>query len=258
MVHTLDGEVVPRMLAGAEKDLHGAKDRALAEEQDLLAGVLLVDDVKDVGAVGDDHTPGGAAGGSGEHIVFQLAGDEGGVLVDLLEGLVLPAGVVDTVKLVDLEGLKLLGVGHDDLLGVDHAGDGTVESHVEVVLVQLLGLLLGDLNALLGKAAVVGGVAHELVLGHGQSLGVADQMDGLALQLGNGGTLDVVDLTGVLVDINAPLEETGGNMHSFGYGNGVDVKHGHLFPFLCLAVCFLNYLDFIRALTLSVRLFSMM
>lgn len=95
------------------------------------------------------------------------------------------------------------------------------------------------------------------MLGHGQGLGVADEVDGGALNLGNGGTLDVIDLTGVLIDIDAPLEESGGDVHSFGYGNGVDVKHWFLFPFLCLAVS-LDYLDFIRALTLSVRLFSMM
>jgi hypothetical protein len=49
------------------------------------------------------------------------------------------------------------------------------------------------------------------MLGNSLGLSMADQMDGCTLELRDGSTLDIVDLAGLLVDGNAPLQQVIGD-----------------------------------------------
>ena len=211
------------MLSRAKQYLEAAKDAALTYEQNALTGVFFVDDIENVGAVGDDRSPRGALGRSREHIVLDLAGDEQRSMLQVEEGLIFPAGIVDAVQLAAIDRVEFLRSLHYDLHRVEHTCDRAEERDVKVISVELLRLTARQLLSRLREAAVVRRVAHKLVIGDGDGLGVADQVERLALHFGQF-CRDVVDLAALGIGRDPPLEQRGGYPLPLFGGNGAVIK----------------------------------
>ena len=154
-------------------------------------------------------------------------------MLQIVVGLVFPAGVVDAMKELHGYSLKLLRPLHNDLHGVHHPGDGTVKCHIEVIGIQFGCLLPGNFNAVFTESSVVRGIAHKFMLHHSNGFSMADQMDGFALHLRNNSACNVVNLTGLLVNGDTPLQQVLCDSFLFSSGNGGNVKHV-LFPFSLL------------------------